>query len=400
MDKKEDAMKEAVIVSACRTAVGRAKRGSLVDVRPEDMGKAVVVEALKRAGNLDPALVDDCIMGCAMPEAQQGMNIARQIWLHAKLPESVPCKTVNRFCSSGLDAIAQAAERIMVGAADIVVAGGVETMSMIPMGGNKIVPHFEMATEFYPAYVGMGETAENVAKRYNISRHDQDVLALRSNLLAIEANEKGYFKEQIVPLRAYKYEGTKGKRYFTFEVDEGPRKGTTLEGLAKLKPAFWKNGTVTAGNSSQMSDGAAAVVLMSREKAKEMGLKPMAKFIMEAVAGCGADEMGVGPSVAIPLLMKKTGMSLEDIDVIELNEAFASQAVYCVRKLGIEHRLEDRTLNPNGGAIALGHPLGCTGAKLTVQVVYHLRDHNMQFGVVSMCIGGGMGAAALFERVE
>jgi acetyl-CoA acyltransferase len=362
------------------------------------MGKTVIVEALKRAKDLDPVLVDDCIMGCAMPEAQQGMNIARQIWLHAKLPESVPCKTVNRFCSSGLDAIAQAAERIMVGAADIVVAGGVESMSMIPMGGNKIVPHFEMATEFYPAYVGMGETAENVAQRYNITRQEQDELAVRSNLLAIEANEKGYFKEQIVPLRAYKYDGTKGKQYFTFDVDEGPRKGTSLEGLAKLRPAFWKNGTVTAGNSSQMSDGAGAVVVMSKEKAKDLGLKPMAKFIMEAVGGCKSDEMGVGPSVAIPLLMKKTGMKLEDIDVFELNEAFASQAVYCVKKLGLEKRLENQTLNPNGGAIALGHPLGCTGAKLTVQILYYLSDHNKRHGVVSMCIGGGMGAAALFQR--
>ena len=391
-------MKEAVIVSACRTAIGRAKRGSLVDVRPEDMGKTVIMEALKRAGDLDPALVDDCILGCAMPEAQQGMNIARQVWLHAKLPESVPCKTVNRFCSSGLDAIAQAAERIMVGAADIVVAGGVENMSMIPMGGNKIMPHFEMATEFYPAYVGMGETAENVALRYGITRQQQDELAVRSNLLAIEANEKGYFKEQIVPLKAYKYDGAKGKKYFTYDVDEGPRKGTTLEGLAKLRPAFWKNGSVTAGNSSQMSDGGAAVVLMSRQKAKQLGLNPIAKFIMEAVAGCKADEMGVGPSVAIPLLMKKTKKKLEDIDVFELNEAFASQAIYCVQKLGLEKRLENRTLNPNGGAIALGHPLGCTGAKLTVQVLYYLRDHNKQYGVVSMCIGGGMGAAALFQR--
>lgn len=391
-------MKEAVIVSACRTAIGKAKRGSLVHTRPEDMGKTAILEALKRAGDLDPALVEDCILGCAMPEAQQGMNIARQVWLHAKLPEAVPCKTVNRFCSSGLDAIAQAAERVMVGANDIVVAGGVENMSMIPMGGNKIVPHFEMATEFYPAYVGMGETAENVATRYGISRQEQDELAVRSNALASEANEKGYFKEQIVPLKAYKYQGTKGKQYFTFDVDEGPRAGTTLEGLARLRPAFWKNGSVTAGNSSQMSDGAAAVVLMSKEKAKDLGLKPMATFHMEAVAGCGADEMGVGPSVAIPLLMQKTGMKIEDIDVFEINEAFASQAIYCVKKLGIEKQLEERKINPNGGAIALGHPLGCTGAKLTVQLLYHMRDHDMRYGVVSMCIGGGMGAAGLFER--
>ena len=391
-------MKEAVIVSACRTAIGRARRGSLVHTRPEDMGKAVVLEVLKRAGDLDPALVDDCIMGCAMPEGQQGMNIARQIWLHAKLPESVPCKTVNRFCSSGLDAIAQAAERVMAGAEEIVVAGGVESMTMIPMGGNKIVPHFEMATEFYPAYVGMGETAENVAHRYNISRKQQDELAVRSNDLAIEAIDKGRFKEQIVPLQAYRYEGTTGRKYFTFEVDEGPRRGTTVEVLGRLPPAFWSNGSVTAGNSSQMSDGAGAVVVMSRDKAKDLGLKPLARFHMEAVAGCGADEMGVGPSKAIPRLMRKTGMKIEEIDVIELNEAFASQAIYCVQQLGIEKKLDDRTLNPNGGAIALGHPLGCTGAKLTVQILYHMRDNNMRYGVVSMCIGGGMGAAALFER--
>ena len=271
-------------------------------------------------------------------------------------------------------------------------------MSAIPMGGNKIVPHFEMADEFYPAYVGMGETAENVAKRYNISRREQDELAVRSNELAAEANEKGYFKEQIAPLQAYRYEGTKGRQYFKFDVDEGPRKGTTLEALSKLRPAFWKNGTVTAGNSSQMSDGAGALVLMSREKAKDLGLKPMARFVIEVVAGCGADEMGVGPSVAIPLLMKKTGMKLEDIDVFEINEAFASQAIYCVRKLGLEKRLDDRGINPNGGAIALGHPLGCTGAKLAVQIVYHMRDKNLRNGVVSMCIGGGMGAAGLFVR--
>jgi len=393
-------MREAVIVAACRTAIGRAKRGSLAQTRPEDMGKTAILEVLKRAGDLDPALVEDCILGCAMPEAQQGMNIARQIWLHAKLPEAVPCKTVNRFCSSGLDAIAQAAERVMVGASDIVVGGGVESMSMIPMGGNKIVPHFDMADEFYPAYVGMGETAENVATRYKISRQAQDQLAVRSNDLSIEAIEKGTFKEQIVPLQAYRYEGVKGRQTFTFEVDDGPRKGTTLEVLGKLRPAFWRTGTVTAGNSSQMSDGAAAVVVMSREKARDLGLKPLARFVMEAVAGCGADEMGVGPSVAIPLLMKKTGMKLEDIDVFEINEAFASQAIYCVEKLGIQKRLENQTINPNGGAIALGHPLGCTGAKLTVQILYHMRDHNLRTGVVSMCIGGGMGAAGLFVRED
>jgi acetyl-CoA acyltransferase len=392
-------MKEAVIVSACRTAIGRAKRGSLVDVRPEDMGKAVLLEALRRAGDLNPALVEDCILGCAMPEAQQGMNIARQVWLHAKLPESVPCKTVNRFCSSGLDAIAQAAERIMVGACDIVIGGGVESMSMIPMGGNKIVPHFEMATEFYPAYVGMGETAENVARRYNIGRKEQDELGARSNELAVEAHEKGHFREQIVPLQAYRYEATQGKKYFTFEVDEGPRKGTTIEVLSKLRPAFFKDGTVTAGNSSQMSDGAAALVLMSREKAQDLGLKPLGKFRIEVVAGCGADEMGVGPSLAIPLLLRKTGVTLDQIDVIELNEAFASQAIYCVRQLGIENWLDSRRLNPNGGAIALGHPLGCTGAKLAVQILYHMRDRNLRRGIVSMCIGGGMGAAGLFEAV-
>jgi len=389
-------MKDAVIVAACRTAIGKAKRGSLVDMRPEDMGKTVILEVLKRAGNLDPTLVEDCIMGCAMPEAQQGMNIARQVWLRAKLPESVPCKTVNRFCSSGLDAIAQAAERIMAGANDIVIAGGVENMSMIPMGGNKIMPHFEMADDFYPAYVGMGETAENVANRYKISRQAQDELAVRSNTLASEAIEKGYFKEQIVPMNAYKYAGTKGRQEFVFDVDEGPRKGTTVEALARLRPAFFKGGSVTAGNSSQMSDGAAVVVMMSREKAQELGLKPMAKFVMEAVAGCGADEMGVGPSVAIPLLMQKTGMNAQDIDAYEINEAFASQAIYSVDKVGINNKLESGAINPNGGAIALGHPLGCTGAKLTVQILYHMRDNNLKSGVVSMCIGGGMGAAGLF----
>jgi len=324
-------MEKTMVVSAARTAMGRAKKGSLADVRPEDMGAAVILEALKRAGELDPKLVDDCIIGCAMPEAEQGMNLARQAWFRAKLPNSVSCMTINRFCASGLEAIALGAFRIMSGMAEIVVAGGIESMSLIPMGGNRIVPHPEMAEEFYPAYVGMGETAEIVAKRYNITREEQDALGLRSNLLAVEGIDKGVFKEQIVPVQAYRYKPTGGKEFFQFDTDEGPRRDTSIEALSKLKPAFWKEGTVTAGNSSQMTDGAAAVVLMSKDKAKDLGLKPLGRFKGYATAGCGPDEMGIGPSLAVPKLLAKVDLKLKEIDAIEMNEAFASQSVYCVK---------------------------------------------------------------------
>jgi acetyl-CoA acyltransferase len=393
-------MEKTMVVSAARTAMGRAKKGSLADVRPEDMGAAVILEALKRAGDLDPKLVDDCIIGCAMPEAEQGMNLARETWFRAKLPNSVSCMTINRFCASGLEAIALGAFRIMSGMADVVVAGGIESMSLIPMGGNKIVPHPEMVEEFYPAYVSMGETAENVAKRYDISREEQDALGLRSNLLAVEGIDKGVFKEQIVPVQAYRYKPAGGKEFFQFDTDEGPRRDTSIEALSKLKPAFWKEGTVTAGNSSQMTDGAAAVVLMSKDKAKGLGLKPLGRFKGYTTVGCGPDEMGIGPSLAVPKLLAKVDLKLKEIDVIEMNEAFASQSVYCVKKLGLEGFLESRKLNPYGGAIALGHPLGATGAILSTKILYHMRDNNLKYGIVTMCVGGGMGAAGLFEHKD
>lgn len=393
-------MEKAMVVSAARTPLGRAKRGSLADVRPEDMGALVILEALKRAGNLDPKLVDDCIMGCAMPEAEQGMNLARQAWFRAKLPHSVSCMTINRFCASGLEAIALGAFRIMSGMADIVVAGGIESMSLIPMGGNKIVPHPEMAEEFYPAYMGMGETAEVVAKRYGIGREEQDAFALRSNKLAIEGIDKGVFKEQIVPVQAYRYKPAGGKDFFTFDTDEGPRRDTSMEALSKLKPAFFKEGTVTAGNSSQMTDGAAAVVLMSKDKAKDLGLKPLGRFKGYVTVGCNPEEMGIGPSLAVPKLLALVDKKIKEIDAIEMNEAFASQSVYCVKKLGIEDFLENRKLNPYGGAIALGHPLGATGAILSTKILYHLRDQGLKYGIVTMCVGGGMGAAGLFESKD
>lgn len=393
-------MEKTMVVSAARTAMGRAKKGSLADVRPEDMGAAVILEALKRAGDLDPKLVDDCIIGCAMPEAEQGMNLAREAWFRAKLPNSVSCMTINRFCASGLEAIALGAFRIMSGMAEIVVAGGIESMSLIPMGGNRIVPHPEMAEEFYPAYIGMGETAEIVAKRYNISREEQDALGLRSNLLAVEGIDKGVFKEQIVPVQAYRYKPAGGKEFFPFDTDEGPRRDTSIEALSKLKPAFWKEGTVTAGNSSQMTDGAAAVVLMSKDKAKDLGLKPLGRFKGYMTVGCSPDEMGIGPSLAVPKLLAKVDLKLKEIDAIEMNEAFASQSVYCVKKLGLEGSLESRKLNPYGGAIALGHPLGATGAILSTKILYHMRDNDLKYGIVTMCVGGGMGAAGLFEHKD
>jgi acetyl-CoA acyltransferase len=390
-------MKEAVIVSSVRTAIGRAPRGKLKKTRPEYMGSVAVKEAITRAKGLDPAEIEDVILGCSFPEAEQGMNLGRIVALQAGLPDSVPGMTVNRFCSSGLQAIAMAAEKIMCGYAEVVIGGGVESMSMVPMGGNKLAPSPELVEKHVETYTPMGITAENVAQRYNITREEQDQFGYQSQMRATAAIKDGKFKEEIVPLTVVdRFVGPDNKvveKEFVFDTDEGVRPETTVEALGKLRPAFHVKGSVTAGNSSQTSDGASASVVMSAEKAAALGLKPLAIFRGFAVAGCPPEIMGVGPAYAIPKLMKLTGMKVEDIDLFELNEAFASQALYCVRELG----LDQAKVNVNGGAIALGHPLGCTGAKLTATLLHEMKRRGSKFGVVSMCIGGGMGAAGLFE---
>ncbi|MDP8255190.1 MAG: thiolase family protein [Candidatus Alcyoniella australis] len=410
-------MREVVIVAACRTAVGKAKRGSLVDTRPDDMAATVIAEVVKRAG-IKPEIIDDVVFGCAMPEAEQGMNVARNAVFLAGLPQTVPAMTLNRYCSSGMQAIWNVATDIMAGTIDVGIGGGTETMSMIPMGGNKIVPNIKLGKDWPGAYSGMGQTAENVAMKYGVSREDQDQFGLESNRKAAKANETGAFKEQIVPLNTYMFDGKGNKKEFVFEVDEGPRGDANIETMAKLRPAFanpkaktpeklfdgsepkGKLGTVTAANSSQMSDGAAAVLLMAREKAEELGLTPMARVHGVVTVAFEPELMGIGPALAVPRLMEKVGkplgIGMDDIGVFELNEAFASQGVYCSRELGL---VDDPRVNPNGGAIALGHPLGCTGAKLTTQIVYHMKDNNLKYGVVTMCIGGGMGAAGLYENL-
>jgi acetyl-CoA acyltransferase len=390
-------MQEAVIVSAVRTAVGKAPRGKLRNTRPEDMAEAVLKEALARVPGLDPAEIDDVIFGCAFPEAEQGMNVTRNIVLKAGLPDSVPGATVNRYCSSGLEAIAIAATRIMAGFAEVYVAGGVESMSLVPMGGNKTMPDPDLMERMPEVYMGMGYTAENVAERYNISREDQDAFALASHRKAIAAINAGKFKDEIVPLTVTERVRQNGKlveNSFVFDTDEGVRPDTSMEALARLRPAFKVGGTVTAGNSSQTSDGAACVVLMSGRKAASLGLKPLAVFRAYAVGGCPPEIMGIGPTVAIPKALKLAGLTKDQIDLFELNEAFASQALACIRIL----ELDPARINVNGGAIALGHPLGCTGAKLTATLLYEMQRRQARYGVVSMCIGGGMGAAGVFER--
>ncbi len=390
-------MKEAVIVSSVRTAVGRAPKGKLRTTRPEYMGETAVREALKRAKGLDPAEIDDVILGCSFPEGEQGLNIGRIVALQAGFPDSVPGQTVNRYCSSGLQAIAMAAERIMCGFADVIIAGGVESMSMVPMGGNKLAPSPQLAERHIETYTPMGITAENVAQRYNISREDQDKFGLASQQKAAAATKEGRFKDEIVPLkiidRSVSADNKIVEKEFIFDVDEGIR-NTSLEALSKLRPAFHVKGSVTAGNSSQTSDGAAATVVMSAEKAAALDLKPLAVFRGYSVVGCPPEIMGIGPAVAIPKLMQQTGKKISDIDLFELNEAFASQALYCMRELDLNPDI----VNVNGGAIALGHPLGCTGAKLTTTLLHEMERRNSRFGVVSMCIGEGMGAAGLFER--
>ena len=393
-------MKEAVIVAACRTAVGKAPRGILKDTRPEQMGCAVLGDLLKRADNLDPMLIDDVIIGCTFPEAVQGLNLARVLVMSLGWPDRVPGTTVNRFCSSGLQAIAIAAEKIMCGFADVVVAGGVESMSRIPMGGSMMYPNPALVDERPGAFTGMGLTAENVAEKFKISRDDQDDFGARSQQKAEAALKAGKFKTQIVPLKVRKQKQLPNGRFefeeIVFDTDEGVRPGTTKESISQLRPAFKPNGSVTAANSSQTSDGAAAVLVMSKEKAKELGLRPKATFRYHAVEGCEPEYMGVGPAVAIPKVMNLSGMSLDQMELIELNEAFAAQAIYCIRKLGINEEIT----NVNGGAVALGHPLGCTGAKLTTQLLYEMQERNLRWGLVSMCIGFGMGAAGIFERED
>ncbi len=390
-------MREAVIVAACRTAVGRAPRGTLRNTRPEEMGCAVMADLLKRANDLDPALIDDVIIGCTFPEATQGLNLARVLVMSMGWPDRVAGVTINRFCASGLEAIAVGASKIMTGHSEVVLAGGVESMSLIPMGGNMMYPNPALVDMRPGAFTGMGLTAENVAERYNISREEQDIFGAKSQQKAEKAIKEGKFKDQIVPLKVRVQKKLPNGRYafdeIIFDTDEGVRPGTTVEVLATLKPAFKANGTVTAGNSSQMSDGAAGVILMSREKAKELGLKPLAVFRYYAVEGCPPEYMGVGPAVAIPKVLKAANMKLEDIGLIELNEAFAAQAIYCIRELGINEEIT----NVNGGAIALGHPLGCTGAKLTTQLIYEMHARKVRYGIVSMCVGFGMGAAAIIE---
>jgi acetyl-CoA acyltransferase len=392
-------MKEAVIVSAVRTAVGRANRGTLVDVRPDEMASVVIQEALSRAEPVKAKDVEDVILGCSFPEGEQGLNVARNALLRAGLPDSVPGQTVNRFCSSGLQTIATASERIMAGFGACIVAGGVESMSMVPMGGNKYAPNPWMAENYPEVYCSMGQTAENVANKYGISREEQDQFGYRSHMRAIAAQDAGKFKDEIVPLEIEQVVMDNGKpttRTLVFDTDEGPRRDTTLEAMAKLRPAFARNGTVTAGNSSQMSDGAAAVLVMERERAQALGLKPLVRFVGFAVGGVPPELMGIGPTVAVPRVLDLARLSLDDIGLIELNEAFASQALFVIRELGMDEDI----VNVNGGAIALGHPLGCTGAKLTVQIINEMKRRDVQFGLVTMCIGGGMGAAGIFERLD
>ncbi|MCM3612448.1 MULTISPECIES: acetyl-CoA C-acetyltransferase [Planomicrobium] len=391
-------MREAVIVASARTPVGKAKKGSLASVRPDDFGALAVRETLKRAGGYDGP-IDDLIMGCAMPEAEQGMNIARNIGALAGLPDTTPAVTVNRFCSSGLQTIAYAAERIMVGHAEAIIAGGVESMSMVPMMGNVIRPNAKLAETAPQYYMSMGHTAEQVATQYGVSREDQDAFSVRSHEKAAAAIEKGHFDEEIVPVEVTKRYVDENNKYqeksFMFEMDEGVRHGTTVQTLNKLRAAFSARGSVTAGNSSQTSDGAGALLVMEREKAEALGLKPIAKFRSFATGGVPPEVMGIGPIEAIPKALKLAGLSINDIDVWELNEAFASQSLAVIRKLNIDI---DK-VNLNGGAIALGHPLGATGSILTIRMLSELKRQGKQFGVVTMCIGGGMGAAGVFEML-
>lgn len=397
-------MKEAVIASSVRTAVGKAYKGTLHATRPDDLAAIAMTAAIQRVHGLDPKEIDDVVLGCAMPEAEQGMNIARIASLRAGLPVECSAMTINRFCSSGLQAIAIAAERVMLGSIEVAVAGGTESMSMVPMGGNKTSPNPWLMDHYPDSYLGMGLTAENLARKYQISREKADEFSFCSHQKALAAIAAGKFKDEIVPVEVRSIMVANGDgrapRAKTaskvFDTDEGPRADTSMEALAKLKPAFHAHGTVTAGNSSQMSDGAAISVVMSAERARGLGVKPLARFVSFATAGCPPEEMGVGPVFAIPKALRLAGLKLEQIDVIELNEAFAAQSLSVIQQAG----LDPARVNMNGGAIALGHPLGCTGAKLTATVLRELERRKARYGMVTMCIGGGMGAAGIFERLS
>ena len=392
-------MKEAVIVSAVRTAVGKAPKGTLKNTRSDEMGAVAIKEAVARAG-VDVSLIDDVIMGCAFPEASQGMNVARTSSILAGLPVEISAMTVNRYCSSGLQTIALAAERIQVGGADAIVAGGLESMTAIPMGGNTFRPNPHLANTYPDYYLNMGLTAENLARKYGITRDQADEFSYGSHQKALASIREGKFKDETVPMTVHVDEfdekGRVRRKEIVFETDEGPRTDTSAEGLARLKPVFHAKGTVTAGNSSQMSDGAAAVVVMSADKAKELGIKPLARFVSFATAGCLPEEMGIGPVYAIPKALKLAGLTLDQIDIIELNEAFAAQGLSVMKLL----EMDPSKVNVNGGAVALGHPLGCTGAKLTATILQELIRRNARYGMVTMCVGGGMGAAGIFERLD
>ena len=385
-------MREAVIVSSVRTAVGKAGKGTLRETRPDDMAAAAIKGALEKVPALKPEWVEDVILGCAMPEAEQGMNVARQASLLAGIPVTAGAMTINRFCSSGLQAIALAAQAIRTGEAEVVVAGGTESMSLVPMGGHKIAPNPTLLEVYPDSYLGMGLTAERVAQKYGIDREKADAFALRSHQRALAAIQAGKFRDEVVPLQV----GVDGNgKTVRFDTDEGPRRDTDAPSLAKLKPAFSPKGIVTAGNASQMSDGAAATVVMSADKARELGLPPLARFVTYAVAGVPPEIMGIGPVAAIPKALRQAGLKLTDLDLVELNEAFACQALAVIQEAG----LDPEKVNVNGGAVALGHPLGCTGAKLTAQILHELRRGKAQYGLVTMCVGGGMGAAGIFERM-
>lgn len=393
-------MKDAVIVSAVRTPIGKAKRGGLASVRPDELAAAAIQELLKRTPNLDPAEIEDVVFGCAFPEGEQGLNVARMIALRAGLPETVPAETINRYCSSGIQSIAHVAHAIKSGDIEIGIAGGVESMSMVPMMGYKFSPNPHFAQDLPHYYTNMGLTAENVSVKYGISREDQDLFSFKSHQKAARAVTSGLFDPELVSIDVEITEldanEKQVKRNFIVKRDEGPRADTTVEALAKLKPAFKEGGTVTAGNSSQMSDGASVLMVMSAERAAQLGLVPLARFVSFAVGGVPPELMGVGPIAAIPKALKIAGLSLNDIDLIELNEAFAAQGLAVMRTLG----MDEEKVNVNGGAIALGHPLGCTGSKLTTQLIYEMGRRKSKYGMVTMCIGGGMGAAAIFENLQ
>ncbi|MBV6400761.1 MAG: 3-ketoacyl-CoA thiolase [Anaerolineales bacterium] len=391
---------EAVIVSAVRTPVGKAKRGGLATVRTDEMSATTIQALLKRTPNLDPAQIEDVVIGCAFPEGEQGLNMARMIALRAGLPDSIPAETVNRYCASGVQSIAHVAYAIQSGQIEVGIAGGAESMTMVPMAGFKFSPNPYFAQDLPQYYTNMGLTAENVSVKYDVSREDQDEFSLKSNQKAAKAVNSGLFDPELVPVdvEITELDGNEKpvKKNFTVKRDEGPRADTSMDALSKLKPAFKEDGVVTAGNSSQMSDGAAAVMVMSAEKANALGLKPLVRFVSFAVGGVPPELMGIGPIVAIPKALKLAGLTLNDIDLIELNEAFAAQSLAVIRTLEID----ESKVNVNGGAIALGHPLGCTGSKLTTQLIYEMARRKSKYGMVTMCIGGGMGAAAVFENLQ